>query len=264
MASRIPPWALPPLSGETPAQTQARRDDAYFAEQQEQNHEWRARMGRPLDVEGKRVLDLGCGHGALSLLMAQDGASEVLGIDLDDDRIDYANRNVAARYPQYAHNLRFEAIDIAKLEGQYDVIISKDSFEHIDDLENVLGHIYRLLAPGGVLAAGFSPLYYSPFGDHGRYQLGGAPWLHAVIPEKILFPIASRRTGKVIRSATDVGLNKLTRPQLEQFLGRQPWKNIDIGLNRGSKPMFKLFSYLRKIPFLEKYLTINVYMFAIK
>ena len=259
----VRPWLLVPLPGETAAQTSKRRDEAYFAWQLTDNGEWLRRISRDIDFKGKRVLDVGCGHGALSVLMAQLGASKVVGVDLDKGRVDFANRNVAANFSEFMNVLSFEPIDVARLEGEYDVVVSKDTFEHIDDLEDMLDHIFRLLVPGGVLASGFGPLYYSPFGDHGRFHLG-LPWLHAVIPEAILGAMASRREGRPIRGASDVGLNKLTTPALGEFLAHQAWANVDIRFNQGSKQLFKLFDLIRKAPMFEKYFTVNAYLLARK
>jgi SAM-dependent methyltransferase len=254
---------MPPLPGETLAQTIARRDEAYFAEQVVENDEWQRRMGGTIDVESKRVLDLGCGHGALSILMAQQGAAKVVGIDLNEHFIDFAGRNTLHRYPEFENVVSFRTIDIAELRDEYDVVVSKDSFEHIDDLEHVLDVIFRLLAPGGVLASGFGPLYYSPFGDHGRFHLG-LPWLHAILPEAVLTAMATRRERKPIRTASDLGLNKLTTPALRRFLAHQPWSDVDVRFNQGSKRLFKAFDQLRRVSVIEKYFTVNAYLLARK
>jgi SAM-dependent methyltransferase len=263
MKRSVRPWRIPALPGETADQTNRRRDDAYFAEQIVDNEEWLRRMGRDFNFKGKRVLDLGCGHGALSVLAAKLGASQVVGIDLDVGRVDYANHNVRARLPEFANVVRFEAVDIALHQGEYDMVISKDAFEHIDELQDVLDHIYRLLAPNGVLASGFGPLYYSPFGDHRRFRLG-LPWLHAVMPEPVLARFASWREKRPVRSASDLGLNKLTTPALGRFLAHQPWRRVDARYNQGSKPLFKAFNVLRRVPVVEKYFTVNAYLLAYK
>jgi SAM-dependent methyltransferase len=262
-ARRIRPWLMPPLPGETPVQTIERRDEAYFAEQLIENEEWLRRMGGTIDVKGKRVLDLGCGHGALCVLMAKAGASAVVGVDLDEGRVDFASRTIPRRFPEFAKIISFKAIDIAELPGEYDMVVSKDAFEHIDDLENVLDQIFRLLATGGVLASGFGPLYYSPFGDHGRFHVG-LPWLHAILPEAVLTAMATRREGRLVHGASDLGLNKLTTPALRRFLAHQPWRNVEIRVNQGSKRLFKAFNQLRRVSAIEKYFTVNAYLFARK
>ena len=76
----------------------------YFDEQQESNAEYWRRFGLAPDWTSKRVLDVGCGHGAMSVEIAQAGAT-VLGVDLDEGRIDFANRNLAQRFPHLTERL---------------------------------------------------------------------------------------------------------------------------------------------------------------
>ncbi|MGV7852542.1 class I SAM-dependent methyltransferase, partial [Mycobacterium kansasii] len=72
----------------------------YFESQSQSNEEYWRRLGTaPPDWTGKRVLDVGCGVGALSIEMAQAGAM-VLGVDLDENLIAFADRNLVQRFPQ--------------------------------------------------------------------------------------------------------------------------------------------------------------------
>ncbi len=48
------------------------------------------------DVRGLRVLDIGCGHGALSLSLLRKGASYVAGIDISDNYVDEARAAAVA------------------------------------------------------------------------------------------------------------------------------------------------------------------------
>ena len=51
------------------------------------------RVVEGLDLAGKRVLDIGCGSGAIAVLLAQEyGAREVIGIDVEDDVVNAAKR----------------------------------------------------------------------------------------------------------------------------------------------------------------------------
>jgi cyclopropane fatty-acyl-phospholipid synthase-like methyltransferase len=38
-------------------------------------------------VSGKRILDLGCGYGKYSIIFVEDGASDVVGIDISEEQI---------------------------------------------------------------------------------------------------------------------------------------------------------------------------------
>lgn len=259
----IQPWALPALPGESSAELQSRRDHAYFQREMIANNGWLERLGVELSFNGKRVLEIGCGHGALSIHAAQSGASSVMGIDLDDDRITFANSNVKNNYGKIQGRVRFQKIDIADVQGEFDLIISKDTFEHVEQLDAMIGHIYRLLAPGGTLAAGFSPFYFSPWGDHGRFKLR-LPWLHAILPEKWICHRISTYCGKTIKSATDLGLNKLRPDQLQRYIASRDWATTEIRYNRGRSPLLPVFNVLRRITPLERFFTVGAYFRATK
>lgn len=264
MANLVDARSLPPLPGESPAETQRRRERAYFVEQFESNQEWLRRIGgiAPLEFAGKRVLEIGCGHGALAFFAAQQGAAQVVGLDLDQERIAFARRVLAEDYQECAGRVHFETEDVAGFQGPpFDLVISKDSFEHIADLPGMLAHIRRMLRPGGTFAVGFSQLYYSPFGDHGRFHVR-VPWLHALVPEGLLARWASYREGRLITSAADVGLNKVTPSEFRQLMASTPWSSLSIRYNQGGHSLFRLFDVLRRVPGLERYFTVSIYALA--
>ncbi len=179
-----------------------------FAYQRSSTDEYWGRIEPAPDLHAARVLDLGCGHGVLTVDLAERGAAEVVGLDLDTEAIAFASNYVPGAFPSLRDTVRFVAHDIADLAGseRFDLVFSKDAFEHILDLEGVVGHIHRLLQPGGQLILGTSPLYYSTFGDH---DLIGhrIPWLTA-LPEKPLFRFAAWKNGTNWRNAADAGLNR--------------------------------------------------------
>jgi 2-polyprenyl-3-methyl-5-hydroxy-6-metoxy-1,4-benzoquinol methylase len=257
---RVPPWLLSRLDGESELDHRARQNEQYFSEQVVENHDWWKRLGERFDFCNAKVLDLGCGHGALSISIAEAGASEVLGLDLGADVITFASGVVRQRYPGLAGKLHFACEDIRTVPQRhhYDYVVSKDSFEHIDELQSVVNSIAVLLKPGGKLIVGFSPLYYSPFGDHGRWGLPRA-WLHAVLPERWLLRWVSAKERRRIEKIGDLGLNKLTPAEFRSLFPASHWRVIILKYNRGSRRLMPLMSALRKIPPLEKYFTVNIY-----
>lgn len=258
MPAKFKPWLIPPLPGESEASLWQRRHEAYFGRARNSDiPEWQRRIG-PIDFAGKRVLEIGSGHGALCVAAAEAGAREVVGIDLDRERIDFAREYVPRSYPALAARIRFECVDIADLQGPFDLVLSKDTFEHVDDLVAMLGHIHRLLSPGGSLITGFSPLYYSPFGDHGRMEMK-IPWAHAVLPEGWLLSRLSKRLGKPVRSVSELGLNQMLSSTFTEAVKHHDWASVQIAYNRSDKPAMKLFDVLRKLPPLERFFTVGIY-----
>jgi SAM-dependent methyltransferase len=99
-------------------------------------------------IEGPRVLDLACGVGYGSYILAQGRDRQVTGIDLDAQAVAYGHAH-------YEHpNLRL-------LEGNaltwrhdgplFDTIVSFETIEHLPDAPAFVARIASLLAPDGLL-----------------------------------------------------------------------------------------------------------------
>lgn len=102
---------------------------------------------------GARVLDVGCGVGRWSRLLASRGA-EVTGIDLSPTMIEEARRR--ARAGGLADRCRFQVQDCTQLAvgGQFDLILCVTVLQHLRDAGAVgaaLSRIVRHLAPQGRL-----------------------------------------------------------------------------------------------------------------
>jgi SAM-dependent methyltransferase len=224
---------------------------AYFAEQQQRsNREFWSRFGLVPDVAGKRALEVGCGHGALSVELADLGA-DVLGVDLDLARIDWATRNIGDR-------AEFACVDVTEIEGEFDFIVSKDTFEHVADVGAMLGHLRDLLAPRGHIWVGFSPLYASPWGDHRRAGLG-IPWGHVLLPSRVVYAAASRRQGTKVRSLDELELNGMTPKAFREGVERSGLRFQSLRYNQGGKALLRALDALRVIPILEPLATVSIY-----
>lgn len=82
------------------------------------------------NLNGKRILDIGCATGALSYQLAEAGAI-VTGIDLNEDLLHQANKN------KLHSNLTFLKADMLELER----IFSPDSFDAVVCFGNTLVHL---------------------------------------------------------------------------------------------------------------------------
>lgn len=232
-------------------------NDAYFDQQlRESLPQFWSRMGGRPDLSGQRVLDFGCGHGAMTVSLAQAGA-EVTAVDIDPDWIAYARQRISADYPDLCGHARFECVDIATMDGQFDAVVSKDTFEHVEDIDTVLADLHRLLRPDGLLYVGFSPLYYSPNGPHGRLGFR-LPWVHAVLPMRVVLARASRHQQRPVRSLADVGLNGWTPAQFRAAFDRSPFTVEKMIYNPGGWAL-RLLGWLRHLPGLERFVTVGMY-----
>jgi ubiquinone/menaquinone biosynthesis C-methylase UbiE len=114
-------------------------------------------LARAVTGEGPRVLELGCGPGALAVRMAQGGA-RVLGIDASDAMLATARKRVeAAGLSDRVELRRMSVMEIDALpERSFDFVVSTLVLSELsdDEVAFVLGASRRLLAPGGSLLIG--------------------------------------------------------------------------------------------------------------
>ncbi len=231
---------------------------AYYAWQLEDSDEFWRRMGGRPDLAGRDVLDLGCGHGALSVQLARAGA-RVLGVDLDAERVAFAREHAASAHPELADRLAFATADVGDLDRRFDAVVSKDTFEHVQDLPGVLAALAARLRPGGVVLAGFSPLYPSPWGDHGAAGLR-VPWAHLVLGERGVVARARRR-GREVATLADLGLNGWGIAEYRDAFARSPLEVVSLRTNRGDKRLLPVLGWVgRAVPPLARYCTVSVYV----
>lgn len=100
------------------------------------------------DVDGRRVLDLGCGAGQLARYLATTGAAEVVGVDVSERMLALARAGWA--HPRVTY--RREAIEeVAFPPARFDLIVSSLVLHYVDDYSELVLRIAGWLAPGGVL-----------------------------------------------------------------------------------------------------------------
>ena len=113
------------------------------------------------DVDGKRVLDAGCGEGYLSRKLAKLGA-RVTGVDFSAEMLAIAaERTDPALGIRYLHGNceHLDALDA----GAFDVIVSNMVLMDLADHVAALQGFYRLLTGGGILVFSIShPCFTTP------------------------------------------------------------------------------------------------------
>jgi ubiquinone/menaquinone biosynthesis C-methylase UbiE len=105
------------------------------------------------DVRGKTILDLGCGSGFLSVLLAKRGAARVIGIDVSEEQLAIARfRAKASGLNPDDPAIEFRAVSADRLDfpdGTFDAIVGAFVLHHLD-LPKTAREIHRALKPGGV------------------------------------------------------------------------------------------------------------------
>lgn len=109
--------------------------------------EWRQFRQMFPPLEGKSVLDLGCGYGWHCKYAAEQGAAEVLGIDLSQRMLREAETRNADPRITY-RRCGIEAYEYP--EKRWDCVVSNLALHYIADLDGVFVRVFQTLKPGGV------------------------------------------------------------------------------------------------------------------
>jgi SAM-dependent methyltransferase len=135
------------------------------------------------------AVDIGGGYG-LHAPFLLDMASRLYVAD----RLDYVNpfggnvgKAIADKFQRCdvildRQRFEFHHVDAQNLiyrDGLFDLVISINAFEHIDDPEAAFREAIRITRPGGMIVLQFDPIWNSPFGHH-LTHLNLEPWQHLV------------------------------------------------------------------------------------
>jgi SAM-dependent methyltransferase len=96
---------------------------------------------------GRRVLDAGCGSSRGSQLLADAGASEVIGVDVSEAVLELAVVEGAGGVSYEAGDLR----SLAYADDSFDLVVCFGVIDWVDDAGRVLDELARVLRPEGLL-----------------------------------------------------------------------------------------------------------------
>ena len=140
------------------------------------------------------AIDIGGGYGLHAPFLLEMASRLYVA-----DRLDYVNpfggnvgKAIADKFQRFDVELdrtRFEfhnadAQNLIYRDGLFDLVVSINAFEHIDDPEAAFREAIRITRPGGMMVLQFDPIWNSPFGHH-LTHLGLEPWQHLVSGDEL-------------------------------------------------------------------------------
>lgn len=120
-------------------------------------------------TSGKKVLDIGCSQGITSILLGREGMN-VLGVDIAQEAIDYANESLAKEQNETQENVRFLKGNFLYEEfhdEKFDSVIITEVLEHFISSTEMIKKAHNILNENGNLVVTV-PFGINDFPDHKR------------------------------------------------------------------------------------------------
>ena len=171
-------------------------------------------------IQGKTVLDYGCGPGWQAVAMRRAGARDVHGVDINDEWLSHG-RDLAAG---------LDGVTFDKTTGteKYDIVLSLGAMEHFREPGKELARMCSLTREE--LLISFAEPWYSPYGTHlnGTTKL---PWLNLWFSERTLLNVRNLYPdgSDGAKRFEDIrgGLNKMTVRRFEKLLDAAPGMRVE-------------------------------------
>ena len=184
-------------------------------------------IDKAVSLNGKTVLDVGCGGGILSESMAQIGA-KVTGIDLGEKALKVAQLHSL----ESGVTVDYQLLSVEKLAEQqpasFDVVTCLEMLEHVPDPASIIAACAKLVKPGGKVF--FSTINRNP-----------KAYLFAVIGAEYVLNMLPRGTHdytKFIKPSELASWMRLAGLELEHQIGmsynpitQHYWLSTDVSVN---------------------------------
>jgi trans-aconitate methyltransferase len=121
--------------------------------------EWPALRALLPDLQDKRILDLGCGYGWFCRYAQQQGARDVLGLDVSEKMLAQATEMTQGA------GIRYQRADLETLQltEAFDLAYSSLALHYLADIDTLFATLFSALTPGGALVFSCEhPIYTAP------------------------------------------------------------------------------------------------------
>ncbi|MFZ4472896.1 MAG: bifunctional 2-polyprenyl-6-hydroxyphenol methylase/3-demethylubiquinol 3-O-methyltransferase UbiG [Limnohabitans sp.] len=179
-------------------------------------------------LQGKEVVDIGCGGGILTDAMARNGAN-ALGADLATKSLKVAQLHaLEAQTP----NVRYQEISAEDLAAErpasFDVVTCMEMLEHVPDPSSIVRACATLVKPGGWV-------FFSTLNRNAKsflFAIVGAEYVLNLLPRGTHEYAKFIRPSELARDCRETGLEwKQTRGMQYNPLTRRYWMSQDTSVN---------------------------------
>ncbi len=148
-----------------------------------------------LGIEGKNILDVGCGFGKLTIDIAkQNPESKVFGVDLFDSLTGQARMNAEVLGIKNVEFKTASAYDLPFEDGSFETVASFFMLHHLDEIPRGLREIRRVLQKEGRFTA------VEPVGHHHGPNYSGDDWERIVEDARFRAETEERDGALIIRA----------------------------------------------------------------
>jgi len=179
-------------------------------------------------LQGKKVLDVGCGGGILTDAMARLGA-QALGIDLAAKSLKVAQLHaLEAQTP----NVQYREVAVEALAAEqpasFDVVTCMEMLEHVPDPASIVRACAQLVKPGGYV-------FFSTLNRNAKsflFAIVGAEYVLNMLPRGTHEYAKFIRPSELARDCRESGLEwQVTRGMEYNPLTRRYWLSNDTSVN---------------------------------